>query len=183
MTSGERSGKGACGRPSRERGMGYLLVLFSLAAIGIGLATTGQVWRTSAQREREAQLLFVGQQFRLALASYRDASAPGVPIAPATLAELIEDRRQPTPRTHLRRLWSDPMTGDAEWGLVRVGGRIVAVHSRDQREPIRTAFAARDADFVGAASYAQWVFMAAEARNTRLPIDPAVSPNAARSPP
>jgi type II secretory pathway pseudopilin PulG len=150
-------------RSRRQRGVGYLLVLFAIAAIGIGLASTGEVWSASAQREREAQLLFVGQQFRLAFASYRDRSPPGAPTAPATLAELLEDRRFPTPVRHLRRLWRDPMTDSTDWGLVVAAGRIVGVHSRDEREPLRTAFARRDAELAGLGAYSQWVFRAADA--------------------
>lgn len=163
----------------RARGFGYLMVLFALAAIGIGLAVAGEVWRTAGQREREAQLLFVGHQFRLALASYRDSSPPGVPIAPTTLDDLLDDKRFPVPRRHLRKLWKDPMTGGADWGLVKVGDRIVGVHTTDEREPLRTAFAKRDAEFAGAASYAQWVFLAAERAR---PVPPNANPSTGSSP-
>lgn len=179
MSSGKRRPRAA----ARERGAGYLLVLFAMAALGIGLAKTGEVWQQSSQREREAQLLFVGHQFRLALAAYRDNTPPEQPIAPSSLAELLEDRRQPNTRHHLRRLWVDPMTGSTDWGLVRVGGRIVGVHSRDEREPIRSVFSSRDAELAGAATYAQWVFQAAAPATPGDARNPAASPNAARSPP
>lgn len=178
MANGERSLWRAAREPRawRQRGFGYLMVLFAVAAIGIGLASTGQVWSASAQREREAQLLFVGQQFRLALASYRDLSPPGTPTAPGTLAELLEDRRFPMPVRHLRRLWRDPMTDSTDWALVVAGGRIVGVHSRDEREPLRTAFALRDAELAGASAYALWVFRASE------PPRPAAAPTQNNSP-
>jgi type II secretory pathway pseudopilin PulG len=171
MANGERPTWRAArwSRACRQRGFGYLMVLFAIAAIGIGLASTGEVWSASAQRERETQLLFVGQQFRLALASYRDRSPPGTPTAPTTLAELLEDRRFPMPVRHLRRLWPDPMSGTTDWGLVVAGGRIVGVHSRDEREPLRTAFAERDADLAGAAAYSLWVFRAGEPRRPGPP--------------
>lgn len=182
MANGERPPwRAAPGARARgQEGFGYLMVLFAIAAIGIGLATTGEVWSASAQRERETQLLFVGQQFRLALASYRDRSPPGAPTAPTTLAELLEDRRFPTPVRHLRRLWRDPMTDSTDWGLVIAAGRIVAVHSRDEREPLRTAFSKRDAELAGLGTYSQWVFRAADAtppaaapvNNTNTPTTP-----------
>jgi type II secretory pathway pseudopilin PulG len=161
----------ALGRARRQRGAGYLVVLFALAAMGLTLAGAGQVWATAAQREREAQLLFVGHQFRLALASYRDATPVGQPDAPLTLQELVEDRRFPVPRRHLRRLWRDPFTNRADWALVKVGDRIHGVHSRVDREPVRTAFDARDAALVGKNSYAQWVFeaLAVSAPSTAAP--------------
>lgn len=151
-------------RPRGQRGAGYLLLLFAMAAMGLLLASAGEVWHTSAQREREAQLLFVGHQFRLALASYREHSPQGLPTAPATLDELLTDRRHPVPKTHLRRLWRDPVTNQADWALVRHDGRIVAVHSRSERAPLRTAFTGPDAAFVGLGSYAQWHFSAADPR-------------------
>lgn len=151
-------------RAAREGGFGYLMVLFALAAMGLLLSGAGQVWHTVAVRERETQLLYIGQQFRQALASYRDRSPVGTPTAPASIDELLADPRFPVPVPHLRRLWRDPMTNDTDWALLRNEGRIVGVHSRSEREPLRTAFGRRDAAFAGLTSYAQWVFVAAEPR-------------------
>ncbi len=156
MNNGER----ASARRGRQRGFGYLMVLFALAAMGLTLAGAGEVWHTAARRDKEAELLFVGQQFRLALASYRDRSPVGSPTAPATLEELLQDRRFPMPVRHLRRVWRDPLTNDTAWALVKAGDRIVGIHSRSTAEPVRTAFESRDAAFAGKASYNQWVFEA-----------------------
>ena len=57
-----RSGDGAM----RARGFTYLTVLFMVAILAGGLALIGEVWHTSAMREKEAELLFVGQQYRKA---------------------------------------------------------------------------------------------------------------------
>lgn len=159
MNNGEREGA----RRGRQRGFGYLMVLFSLAAMGLTLAGAGEVWHTAARRDKEAELLFVGQQFRLALASYRDRSPVGSPTAPATLDELLLDRRFPMPVRHLRRVWRDPLTNDTAWALVKAGDRIVGIHSRSMQQPLRTAFEPRDAAFAGKASYHQWVFEAGAA--------------------
>lgn len=155
-----------------QGGVGYLLVLFVLTGLGILLAGTSLVWHTTAQREKEAQLLFIGHQFRQALASYRDRSPDGTPSAPATLQELLEDKRFPTPMRHLRRLWRDPLTNRTDWGLLKQGDRIVGVHSLSPARPLRTAFEARDAAFAGTDSYAQWVFDA----SALLPPVPATAP-------
>jgi type II secretory pathway pseudopilin PulG len=149
------------GKPSLaagQGGFGFMQVLLVLAGLGILLASTGQVWRTTAQRDKEAQLLFVGQQFRQALASYRDRSRPNTPNAPATLQELLEDKRFSPPMRHLRRLWRDPLTNHTDWALLKVGDRIVGVHSRSSKQPLRTAFEPQDAAFAGTDSYASWVF-------------------------
>lgn len=157
MWNGEgRNGEG-------QRGFGYLLLLFALAAVGLLLAGAGQVWHSAAQREKETELLFVGGQFANAIASYYERTPGAAKQYPAQLADLLEDRRWPVPLRHLRKLYRDPLTGDPEWGLVRVGGRIVGVHSRSAARPFRTAFQGRYgryAAFAGALRYDQWVFRA-----------------------
>jgi len=46
----------------RQRGFTYLTVLFIVAILLGGLAMVGEVWETSAKRDKEAELLFVGNQ-------------------------------------------------------------------------------------------------------------------------
>ncbi|MDM7948583.1 type II secretion system protein [Hydrogenophaga sp.] len=168
MTSGERapwprsaSNPRAHQRRSAQRGVGFLMVLLAVAAIGFSLAGAGQVQHTLVWRDKEAQLLFIGQQFRAALASYRDRSPVGTPTAPTSLDALLEDQRFPQPVHHLRRRWRDPMTNTDDWGLLMADGRIVGVHSRSTREPLRTAFDSANASLAGLGSYDQWVFTAA----------------------
>ncbi|MDO8294097.1 MAG: type II secretion system protein [Gallionella sp.] len=145
-------------RVSGQRGFGYLLVLFALAALGLLLAGAGQVWQTTAQREKEVELLFIGNQFRQAIASYYEHSPDAAKQYPARLDDLLEDKRFPMPRRHLRKHYRDPMTGSMDWGLIKAGGRIVGVHSRSGDKPLRQSFDGRDASFSGAARYDQWVF-------------------------
>ena len=145
-------------RGAGQRGFGYLLVLFTLAAMGLLLAGAGQVWHTSAQREKEAELLFIGQQFRQAIASYYALTPDPSKQYPVKLEDLLEDKRFPMTRRHLRQLYRDPMTGRAQWGLVKAGDGIVGVHSLSDGNPLKTAFEGRDAAFAGASRYDQWVF-------------------------
>jgi type II secretory pathway pseudopilin PulG len=78
---------------------------------------------------------------------------------PGSLEELLKDERFPGVRRHLRKIFVDPMTGKAEWGLVQVAGRIVGVHSLSTAVPIKQAgFESEDQTFSGAQSYAEWVF-------------------------
>ena len=188
MTSGERSAWTCCpprrgDRACRQSGFGYLMVLFAMAAIGITLASAGEVWRTASLREKEAQLLFVGHQFRLALASYRDRSPEGTPDAPATLDDLLLDKRFPTPVPHLRRLWRDPMTNSTDWVLVKPAGRITGIRTRHSGQPLRTAHEPRDAALSGTTAYSQWVFEAEsppEAPTSAIPTLPAGNNNLSR---
>ena len=146
----------------RQRGFTYLWVLLLVAFLGVGLTAAVQIDATAAQREREQELLAIGRQFQTALGRYVEQRPGGVAERqyPATLDELLQDRRFPMPVRHLRRVWRDPLTNDTAWALVKAGDRIVGIHSRSTAEPLRTAFESRDAAFAGKASYNQWVFEA-----------------------
>lgn len=148
------------GRLASQRGYTYLLVLFMAAALGLFLAQAGVVWQTLAQREREAELLAIGVEMARALARYRDESPVGTRPWPTELGQLLEDRRFPVPRRHLRRIYRDPFSGRAEWGLVRDGEVIVGVHSLATAVPIRRADLPLELGSAAenAASYAEWVF-------------------------
>jgi len=121
-----------------QAGYSYLLVLFAVAALGVGAAQVGIVWQVAAQREREIELLRRGSDIARAIASYHAKSPAGSPAWPQTLDELLEDTRFPMPVRHLRRVWRDPFTGEADWVLLRGGGGIVGLHSRSTAQPLRT---------------------------------------------
>lgn len=101
---------------SAARGFTYLGLLALLAIGGAALAALGRTWSTVAQREREGELRFRGEQIRDAIGRYRRAGDP--PAWPQTFEQLLEDRRGPEPRHHLRRLWPDPFTGRPDWVLL-----------------------------------------------------------------
>lgn len=148
--------------PRAARGFTYLGLLMFVALTGAGLAALGELWQTTAQREREAELLFIGQQFSQALASFAAAASDGR-RNPKSLDELLEDRRLPAVQRHLRKVFVDPFTGRADWGLVRApDGSILGVHSLSTLEPFRTQPPSATGEAVAAArSYREWVFAAA----------------------
>jgi type II secretory pathway pseudopilin PulG len=128
----------ACRGAVLQRGFTYLLLIFLLAVAGAGLAALGQQWALAGQREREAELRFRGAEFGQALALWRDATPPGQANAPQGLQELLVDTRHQPPRHHLRRLYTDPFTGRADWDLLtNPQGRIVAVASRSRQPALR----------------------------------------------
>src|SRR5215208_854940 len=86
----------------REAGFTYLGALFVVMLLGLGLAGASEVWSIASQRAHERELLWVGNQYVRALKSYHQQS-PGPRQFPLTLDELVEDRRFPTPRRHLRK--------------------------------------------------------------------------------
>jgi type II secretory pathway pseudopilin PulG len=142
----------------RSRGFTYLALLFIVAILSGGLALTGVVWHTVAQREKEAELLFVGHQYRQAIARYYLA---GPRQYPRTLADLLKDPRRPGAERYLRRLYPDPLTGSGEWGLVRgPDGGIQGVYSLSKERPLKSAgFRAQDRELAGASSYTDWKFL------------------------
>ena len=140
------------------RGFTYLTVLFMVAMLGTGLALIGEVWETSAKREREAELLFVGHEYRKAIERYVLAGPRQYPRA---LEDLLKDRRQPSTQRYLRKLYPDPITGQAEWGLVKApDGGILGVYSLSAERPLKISnFKLHDRQLEGAASYTDWKFV------------------------
>ena len=145
-----------------ESGYTYLMLLFGVAAMGLVTAVAAESWGALAQREREAELLFAGNQYREALRRYYEAIPDAVQRYPAKLEDLLQDSRVPDVRRHLRQLYVDPMTGQGDWVLLRQGEYIVGLHSRATGKPFKqSGFEIRDAEFGGATSYADWKFSAA----------------------
>jgi len=145
---------------ARQSGFTYLFVLMLIALIGMGLAAAGTLWRTDAQRAREVELLFIGNQYRQAIQSYYELDK-NAPRLPQSIDELLEDKRQPDIVRHLRRAWRDPFTGDA-FELVPApnGAGFSGVASRSTLAPLKKAgFDPRDEAFAEAASYAEWHFV------------------------
>ena len=145
----------------RERGFTLAGMLIAVALFGGGLAAYGELASHAAQREKERDLLFVGNQIRQASGAYYERSPGGAKRFPQTLEDLLEDKRYPMAQRYLRRLYPDPVTGKPEWGLIAApgGGGIMGVHSLSQAAPIKSGgFDARDSALAGAARYADWQF-------------------------
>jgi uncharacterized membrane protein YgcG len=101
-----------------QKGVVYLWALFAVTVAGVVLAGTGQMWQIKAQREKEQELLFIGDQFRKAIMSYYNNPLTGVRQYPEKLEDLLEDKRGAVPIRHLRKIYIDPMTRDDEWGVI-----------------------------------------------------------------
>jgi type II secretory pathway pseudopilin PulG len=170
----------------RAAGFTYMTILFIVAIMGVGLALVGEVWHTAATREKEAELLFVGNQYRRAIERYY---LSGPKQYPRALEDLLRDQRKPGIERHLRRLYHDPLTGKAEWGLVKgPDGGVMGVHSLATGKPLKTTgFRVRDRELEGAATYADWKFLYSPAAQQAplqkpgapLPQNPPQQPGAA----
>jgi type II secretory pathway pseudopilin PulG len=149
-----------CDRALRGKyGFTYIGLLLAVAIAGTLLAAAGVLWRTDAVREREAELLFIGGEMQRALESYFQATPQEPRRYPKSLDDLLEDRRGPVVRRHLRRLYVDPFTGKPDWMLVRAAdGSVIGVHSAAEGAPIRRASPFGPFPFPDAKSYRDWVF-------------------------
>lgn len=137
---------------SRQAGFTYLVALLLVAATGAGLVGASSLWSQARQREKEAELMWIGEQYKQAIALYYLRSPGAIKRYPQKLEDLLDDRRHLTTARYLRRIYADPITGTTEWGLVKApGGGIMGVHSLSSAQPIR--------QLEGAQSYAQWQFV------------------------
>jgi type II secretory pathway pseudopilin PulG len=168
--------------PARDqypRGVMLLGLLISLALGGIGLMAMVDDWALQRQREREQQLLFVGDQYRQAIRRYYYGAPSGqVRQLPANLGAMLNDDRYPSPVHHLRRLYPDPITGSNEWGELRVQDKLVGVYSKSEARPIKQAgFAPAYQSFISQERYQDWVFaFVVPSRATALPVVPTSAP-------
>ena len=146
--------------------------------MGIGLLVASQVWQTVQKREKEDELLFVGDQFRRALRLYY-ANSPGSARYPVRLEDLLKDPRYPNVRRYLRKIYRDPITGSAEWGLLKgPGDLIIGVYSLSDEEPLKkTGFRLVDRSFEEKSKYSEWVFV------PRIGAGPIVIPPSGSVPP
>lgn len=168
---------GCAGGARQHAGFTYVGLLITVAVFGVGLAATGQVWSTAAAREKERELLFIGNQFRNAIMSYHAGTPAGGIRYPRSLEDLVDDRRMPVVRRHLRRLYPDPITGGEQWGLVPASdGGIAGVFSLSEKAPLKTAgFTGADAAFEKAERYSDWKFVYAPLAERRNRSAPAVT--------
>lgn len=142
-------------------GFTYIGVLLAVALMGAMLAAVATIWHQVQQRENEQQLLFIGAQFRQAIAAYYENSPGPVKQFPKRLEDLLEDTRVPYTVRYLRKIFHDPLTGSTEWGLVKdAEGGIVGVHSRSDAVPLKQAnFGGKFAQFEGRKRYSDWQFV------------------------
>lgn len=143
-----------------QSGFTYLAILFVIAIAGVVLTKTGIDWGQAGQREKERELLFVGNQFRQAIALYYRRTPGMVKRYPAKLEDLLTDTRYNPPAHYLRKLYRDPITNQKQWGLVKAPeGGIMGVYSLSDATTIKTAdFDYANQTFAGASKYADWVF-------------------------
>ena len=109
---------GAHGRAPRRSGeQGYLMValLVSMSIMAIMMGAALPAWHTMAQREKEAELVFRGEQIARAMGLYQrrvaNAQVPSIDF-------LVEQR-------YLRKKYKDPITNDDFDVVTSAGGGVL----------------------------------------------------------
>lgn len=141
-------------------GFTYVGLLITIVLMTSALALVAPVWELANRRDKEAELLFIGGEFRRALAAYAKLGSSDADRYPKTLEDLVKDPRFAGNRRFLRKVYGDPMTNSTDWGYQRDAlGGIIGVFSKAEKEPIKqTNFRAADKDFEGKTKYSEWVF-------------------------
>jgi type II secretory pathway pseudopilin PulG len=140
-----------------QAGFTFVGLMVVVAVLGLTLAAVGVVWSTEVRREKEAQLLWVGDQYRQAIMRYRAGNGR----FPLALEDLLDDKAGANPRHFIRQVYPDPLTGQADWQLVQgPDGGILGVASSSQDVPIKVAnFPAQYQEFEKAKTYGDWQFV------------------------
>ncbi len=157
-----------------QRGVTYLMLMFSIVLIGLAVSVAAKQWKTVVQRELEADLLARGIEIQRAIHLYSATKKAGRTgfkgeIYPLTLKELAK-----TPRPFLRKAYTDPITR-GDWDYIRgPKGGIKGVRSRSTETPIKqSGFPPDVRHFEGLARYQDWLF---QYPNPSTPQQPAPAP-------
>src|SRR5215831_4114488 len=96
--------------PKGQHGYAMAALLVALTVMSILMTAAMPAWRQMARREKEAELIFRGQQYAHAIGLFQRKSGPGV--LPPSLDVLVDQK-------FLRKAYKDPITGE-DFDLLRL---------------------------------------------------------------
>jgi type II secretory pathway pseudopilin PulG len=163
-------------RAGRQAGFTYLGLIIFVTIIGLVGAATLKIGALLQRAQAEEELLDIGAAFGAALDSYAAATPQGASPYPPSLKELLKDPRVPGVRRHLRKIFVDPLTGKAEWGVVYLGEGttgVIAVHSLSTAKPLKVGnFDSRFVGLDNADTISAWRFKARDPNVGQLAAQP-----------
>jgi type II secretory pathway pseudopilin PulG len=95
-----------------QQGYAMAALLVALAVMSVLMSAVLPAWRHQAQREKEAELIFRGEQYVRAISLWERRHGPGT--RPPNVDVLVDQR-------FLRKKYKDPMTPDGEFQLLFAG--------------------------------------------------------------
>jgi type II secretory pathway pseudopilin PulG len=123
------------GGQDNERGYAMAALLVSLAVMMVLMSVAMPVWKTQAQREKEAELIFRGEQIARGINLYMRKM--GGASYPPSLDVLVQGR-------FLRKKYKDPMTENdtslpmnqrGEWDIVNAAGGVPGQGGASPQQP------------------------------------------------
>ena len=117
----------------REEGYSMASLLVVLSVLSVTLGVLLPVWETVVKREREAELIFRGEQYARAIGLYQRKYANAYP---KSIDALLNEQ-------FLRKEYMDPMTSDGQFKLVFEGE---LTQSNSNNYPPQTEFTSRNLD-------------------------------------
>lgn len=157
-------------RSLTQGGFTYLLLLLALTAVALSLLKSQDTIKMRHRQQQEAELLFRGEQIREAMRLYR-SDEHGNGCFPTGFEALIRDTRGGKTRYHLRQWFTDPLTGQKEWGKIFDDEqRWIGVYSRGAGKPLRKEGFVKDGEtFKDAKNYREWAFTLEKDPSAPLP--------------
>src|SRR6185295_19638270 len=87
----------------QQRGYAMVVLIVGLSVMAVMMTAAMPVWKQITQREKEAELVFRGEQYARAIGLFQRKNGPGT--LPPSFDVLVEQR-------FLRKKFKDPITGD-----------------------------------------------------------------------
>ena len=139
-------------------GSTYLVLMFLIVIMAIGITAAAKQWKTVVQREKEADLLWRGIEIQTAIQFYSNAKKVGSLIPGEKYPLTLEELTKP-PKPFLRKAYKDPITG-GDWQYIPgPTGGIMGVKSASTLASLKQhQFPAAVAHFEGFDKYNEWVF-------------------------
>lgn len=106
-------GQGVTGGRGGHGGYAMAALLVTLGVMSVLMSVALPVWRHQAQREKEAELVFRGEQYARAVGLYQRKMGPGT--VPPNVDVLVQQK-------FLRKKYKDPMVPDGEFQIIPFGG-------------------------------------------------------------
>src|SRR5262249_14234245 len=118
-----------------QHGYAMVALIVAMSIMAIAMTVAMPTWRQMAQREKETELIFRGQQYARAIGLFQKKSGPGV--LPPNIDALVEGH-------YLRKKYKDPITGD-DFDVLQAGAPGTTTPGASTANPAQPGAAGRGA--------------------------------------